>query len=308
MDHKLRFKRDSGLPPGLDRRSLGVSSRCPLGCEGEAKEWASDFRGNRIHRCGACSLRFLWPLPSPSEAGSWYQSVLYGVANADGTGFEPDVEAAWRRSDARSLRRIAAVRPVRGASLLDVGAGSGHLLDAARDQGYARLAAVDTSARSVEMLRQRGYEAWIGLVEDLDLPRFDVICAHHVLEHVVDPLGFLRRLAHLLQPGGVLHLLVPNEGSPTSRWHDFWSRLGLRRKPFRHLATDQHLTYFDQKSLGTAVRAAGLDLVCLGTTTSGRYPDWLATVIPRLLGPMGGASVCECLGRREPGQGAVGFA
>jgi len=42
-----------------------------------------------------------------------------------------------------------------------------------------------------------------------DTPTFDLIVAHHVFEHVTDPLGLLRQLARACPVGGFLHIGVP---------------------------------------------------------------------------------------------------
>ena len=41
--------------------------------------------------------------------------------------------------------------------------------------------------------------------------RFDYVIASHVIEHVPDPIGWLREIAAVLKPGGVLSLAIPDK-------------------------------------------------------------------------------------------------
>tara|TARA_B100000686_G_C16358524_1_gene746516 strand:- start:323 stop:745 length:423 start_codon:yes stop_codon:yes gene_type:complete len=47
--------------------------------------------------------------------------------------------------------------------------------------------------------------------------KFDVIMAHQVIEHVEDPIKFLKSIKKLLRPGGIIHLELPNQFSFSAR-------------------------------------------------------------------------------------------
>lgn len=71
--------------------------------------------------------------------------------------------------------------------------------------------------------------------------RFDLVTAHFVLEHVVDPIETLKRLAELLAPGGKVFFTVPD---PLSNTGDF-------------LVVD-HVNHFTASSLIKTCELAGL--------------------------------------------------
>ena len=50
-------------------------------------------------------------------------------------------------------------------------------------------------------------------METADLPEnyFDLAYSYMVMEHVADPVGFLKALVKCLQPGGVYVFLTPNK-------------------------------------------------------------------------------------------------
>lgn len=85
--------------------------------------------------------------------------------------------------------------------------------------------------------------------------RFDLVTAHFVLEHVVDPIGTLQLLSGLLAPGGRLFFTVPD---PLSNTGDF-------------LVVD-HVNHFTASSLVRTCEASGLvPLTLAGDLFRGAY-------------------------------------
>ncbi|MEA2297440.1 MAG: hypothetical protein QOF77_376 [Solirubrobacteraceae bacterium] len=155
--------------------------------------------------------------------------------------------------DRRRLRLID--RP--GASLLDVGAGRGRFVAAARAAGY-RAEGIEPSLRGVQAA---GEEYGVTLRREeiagarVEPGSLGVITAWHVIEHLDDPGPALATLAGWLEPGGVLLVGVPNLAS-------LQARIGGSR--WFHLDVPRHRTHFTARGLVLALEAAGLEP--LGTT------------------------------------------
>lgn len=124
--------------------------------------------------------------------------------------------ARMRQMD-RALRRSGA-RRLRGASVLDVGAGTGIWLNFWRERG-ARLTAIDFAEPSVVALR-RGFPNAHVVQADISAARpplpvtsnFELISACEVFLHVLDADGLERALGHLASlcaPGGRLLISDP---------------------------------------------------------------------------------------------------
>lgn len=152
-------------------------------------------------------------------------------------------------------RRILADLARRGASgpLLDVGAGAGFLLRAAVERGWEAIG-VELSRPSREHIRAR-VEAVLHDVDVKNAPiRRDsvgVVTLSHSLEHVLDPLGTLKRVREVLRPGGFVYVAVPNWAAGT--------RVFLRGQI--SWVAPCHISYFDRSSLANAFRGAGLQPV-----------------------------------------------
>lgn len=105
---------------------------------------------------------------------------------------------------------LPSLRP--GLSLLDVGAGPGSITaDLAALVAPGRVVALETSEEVLAATRRgvdglANVECVVGDVHALafDDDTFDVVHAHQVLQHVVDPVGALRELLRVCRPGGVV--------------------------------------------------------------------------------------------------------
>jgi len=120
-----------------------------------------------------------------------------------------------------------------GLDVLDVGCNTGygtmHLVSAAR-----RVVGVDVSPRAIELARQRATD---GSPEFLHtdggaLPfgdaTFDLVTSFQVLEHVPEPLEYLREIRRVLRPGGTVILTTPNATVRLYPGMQPWNRFHVR--------------------------------------------------------------------------------
>jgi len=160
-------------------------------------------------------------------------------------------------------------RPQPSATLLEVGFGSGQRMRQMARLGW-QVTGVDADPVAVERARKLGLEARLGDLRAQHFPDgyFHAVYNSHLLEHVHDPVGFLRECHRVLRPGGTLVTLTPNVSS-----------LGHRRfgEAWFGLDPPRHLTLFSPTTLRTAVQRAGFSVVAL--RTSGRMAPimWLAS-------------------------------
>lgn len=133
--------------------------------------------------------------------------------------------------------------------LLDVGAGSGWLVEHMNQQGW-QAEGLDFDPQSVASARARGLAFHQGGLPQQDFSEgsFDALTMSHCIEHVHDPLAWLTEARRILKPGGRLALATPNNASFC---HAQFGASWFALDPPRHL----HL--FNRASMTALMRRAG---------------------------------------------------
>lgn len=138
--------------------------------------------------------------------------------------------------------------------ILDVGCSTGHFLHSLRGKVKTRVG-VELSRADVAFIRKNlDFPVYDKPIEALAIDEgpFDVITALQVLEHVEDPVNFLRNLGTHLKPGGHLYLELPNIDDillteyREKGYADFYYR-------------EPHLSYFSKATLKRALARAGFE-------------------------------------------------
>jgi SAM-dependent methyltransferase len=189
----------------------------------------------------------LTPFPSPAGTVQLYQEDYY----QETTG-ERFLSLAERFVVAlRGLRVKAILRWQPGPGrILDLGCGRGELLELFERQGWQALGTQISQTAAAAARALRGVDVRLGELPQMGLEAasFDVITAFHVVEHLQDPVAYLREARRLLKPGGLLVLEVPNLACPGFRF------LGTRDLCFDY---PHHLFFFTPASLGRLLAEAG---------------------------------------------------
>lgn len=171
----------------------------------------------RFLGCEACGSATLDPLPSADALASFYPpGYTFKPANGAGAPLRRIVGALeWHafyapicRGRLRALRRLTGLRAGR---VLEVGCGSGFFLRYLAAAGY-EVEGLELSEVDAEYARTcLAIPVAHGSLETsvLERERYDGIVLLHVLEHLPDPAGALRRLFGALRRGGWLVLGLP---------------------------------------------------------------------------------------------------
>ncbi len=249
-----------------------------------------------VVRCRGCGLAYVNPRPTAGEIGRYYPDDYHTARGAGGA--VQRLEDAWRQRQFGEVAGwLADLRPARGR-LLDVGCGSGELLEALRADGW-RVSGVEPSARSAEIARtQRGLDVQIAAFDDAELTdgALDAIVFAAALEHLHDPLTALTRARRLLAPSGLVAVLfLPRFDAPQARlFGPRWIGLDLPR----------HLYHFDPRTFAAATRAAGLRVVATKPYSRRHSPAfWTASLFPGLQ-----KQRLNLTARRSAGRAAAGKA
>ncbi|MEY2495977.1 MAG: hypothetical protein QOJ45_2469 [Verrucomicrobiota bacterium] len=226
---------------------------CPL-CHSERREFP--FSLSEVHnvaRCSDCGGHYLYPRLSEEAMQQVYRDSAYfeggksGYADTSYGDQETSLRATFR-----CLLRELRKRNATGGDLLEIGCGYGYLLDEARSL-FSRRVGTEFSPRGAELARQTGAEVFVGGIEQLPRDaRFDCVIATQVIEHIYDPLAFIKDLVGHVKPGGHILFATPDIGGALRK---------VMGRSWPSFKVPEHVVYFDFKSLERLMRGAGLEQV-----------------------------------------------
>ena len=232
MKASVRTEEPSGVA-----RSTFLSSTRPIFCvlcgvDDVTVLWVKD--GFRYVECARCGLVYVNPQLLPEEIVRLYALGFESKSQskptpADFSGYAPllGVAAEYRQT----------------GRLLDVGCFKGHLLLAARADGWAPFGTEISLEAAAYARREHQIEVFCGELTAAGYPDgfFDVVLLQDVIEHLSDPLAYLREIGRILRPGGAVYLETPNFDGVTRYllgrdwcvvfpWHQFYFRPATLRR------------------------------------------------------------------------------
>jgi 2-polyprenyl-3-methyl-5-hydroxy-6-metoxy-1,4-benzoquinol methylase len=147
---------------------------------------------------------------------------------------------------------------------LDVGCSTGRVLQLASTMGFDAIG-LDYSKWAAEHCARLGFETRHGsLLGQWPEPAiFDVVHCCHTIEHVPDPLAYIREMHRLIKPGGQLMMAFPNYASI--------QRVILRDK-WGPWCLDSHLWHFTAVQMRRLLRENGF-AIASWRTLHGYTPD-----------------------------------
>ncbi len=223
---------------------------CPL-CQSEQREDKYvKFGLHKIVRCCLCQAYYLYPRLTEDAMRRVYLQDDYFEGGQ--TGYS-DISYAFQekalRATFRRLMRSLEKRGLTGGSLLEIGCGYGFLLEEAKEF-YSLRVGTEFSSRGAQIASTKADKIFEGGLEMLPLDlKFDCVIATHVIEHVYDPLEFIKSLINHTNRHGKIVLAAPDMNGLLRKF------LGHRWPSFK---IPEHVTYFDSTTLSAVMRQAGL--------------------------------------------------
>jgi len=205
--------------------------------------------------CPGCGGLSLDPYPARQ-----INTVFEG---AGGAARQQALEVERRAYFLRHLMRIEnhRGRAAQNGRLMEIGCGSGVLLQAAIERGW-HADALEMSPELAAMACETNPGASVIIADVLDhgagAGDYDAVMALDVLEHVVDPELMLRNCRSLLKPGGLLLLQTPNTKS---------LRYRSQGAAWDMLDPEQHINLWSPSGLCSLLGATGFDIETLQTVS-----------------------------------------
>lgn len=199
----------------IDRFFSGHSSLhevpCPA-CASEHHEFGLEKLGFRYVTCCDCGSLYASPRPTPEVINTYYRESeavkFWGTHFFKETAearrakmFKPRAQLVGKWADRIGMRQPAI--------FVDVGSGYGIFLEeVARLGRFAEVVGIEPAPNLADVCREKGFTIIEKPVEDVEIGEVQAsfMTAFEVLEHVHNPVGFLRGVQRVLQPDGLLLL------------------------------------------------------------------------------------------------------
>jgi 2-polyprenyl-3-methyl-5-hydroxy-6-metoxy-1,4-benzoquinol methylase len=134
-----------------------------------------------------------------------------------------------------------------GINLLDIGCSGGFFLSIASKQGF-RASGIEPNKEESAYAIENGINVIGSIISDLDSSsKFDVITLWDVLEHIREPVNYLKNLRSHLNTNGLVFVQIPTSDSLAAR---------VMRDACNMFDGIEHLTLFSARSLDIAFKKA----------------------------------------------------
>ena len=199
------------------------------------------------------------------DCGHVFNRAFDAARLAYAPGYENSQHASsvFRSYAERLVDRLIELYGIRDRSVVDIGCGRGDLLAMMCERGGNRGYGFDPSyAGSIAAASDRPFtiqREYFGADHAAKI-RPSLVSCRHVLEHVEDPIAFLRTLRTAIEACGdaVLYLEVPS-GEELLESHGLWDYLY------------EHVSYFTASSLRAVLNAAGFEVLAMRRDFGGQF-------------------------------------
>ena len=240
-------------------------NNCPICKSPNIFHFHRDFRNNDIYKCRACTVQFMNPVYSDAYLQEYYSTYIDPA-------YSPKYLDEQKETCEENFSIIERYISHKG-HMLDFGLGNGGHSNFAKNRGW-HVTGYDVDCDTTSRIaKDVGIDVFCGNFEQVDWQgkQFELLYAHHVVEHLKDPVKQLKALRQLLTDEGCFYIGVPNISSLASRLKFAFEKLGVRKKNIgKYYDTDHHVFYYTPQSMSKLLTAAGFDIVYQSNATKPR--------------------------------------
>ncbi len=230
---------------------------CPVcGFEGSRRYCMKD---QFIYRtCTACNMVYMSPRLNTQATMAFYNSDVNEIYNEGKFHASPDGTSADDRINYENLQLIirhiskeGQTEPLKGKRILEVGCAKGYFLNCAKKLG-AEAFGIELNKKNVAIAKQfMGDNIFDQDLFELNLPNesFDVIYTRDVIEHICEPMPFLKELCRIMKPGAMIFTETHNIDSLIHR---------IVRGRHTCIFGFEHPVHWSPKTLSFALKECGM--------------------------------------------------
>ena len=222
-------------------------------CNGMLDEYSKESNLDlSINHCKNCNLYISGNTKQEviEKVSELYKGDYWNEHNS-----ETSINSEYTDVDSQGKRRnwvsqfLYTKQYITGKTLLEIGVGAGQSILWFEEEGFD-VSGIEPDGRNVSMINKvlkRGKVAKTSVEEFSSDKVFDVIWMSHVLEHLIEPVRFLKKIRNNLKKSGIFFIEVPNcEYEPMLQ-------SSIEKNP--------HLYHFTKKALTKMVERTGYKIM-----------------------------------------------
>lgn len=187
-------------------------------------------------RCIKCKVQRIFPYPTIEELKKFYNDNYTSKKWDDG------VDSSLRYSDSYkktvfdeydiTLSDIdIPVHELKNKHLLDIGCANGIFLDFLKNNGIIDTFGIDISEEMITIAKQKSHNVKVAEPSEIPSNSFDVVTMWDVIEHLEEPINYIRHVKRILKKHGSFVIQTPNTGILSDLFAERWAHY----LPLQHL-------------------------------------------------------------------------
>ena len=212
---------------------------CPSCASINFEKWDGDFL-----KCKNCEIVFRAFFPDDEELNDIYKDY-YSAKNISQKQTNMVSDNTAIENQVKFIKRIV---PPQGR-VLDFGSGTGELVSLLKAEGFEVDGCEFSEGARHEADTKYGLDLYPTL-DELKTNEYDLITAIEVIEHLAQPVDYIKRLRALLRDKGMLYLTTPNSNGLKAR---------LKRSKWEEAEKPFHLLFFNFESIKHLLKDSGFN-------------------------------------------------
>ena len=184
-----------------------------------SKVYGDKGRKRAFFLCKNCDVRYLFPQLNSEEEKLFYKKEFESFMDkrsGKSSGWLK-VEKHIKQNTETFKRRLKYIKPYlsKSDSILEIGCSSGFMLYPFLKKGHDCIG-IEPSGVFSDYVKKRGIKVYESLkkLNHKDKSKFNLIFHFFVLEHISDPIKFLKEQLLVLKKGGKIIFEIPNVADP----------------------------------------------------------------------------------------------
>lgn len=171
----------------------------------------TDLPSMKIFKCSSCNLIFLENFDHIHD--NFYSNGEMNIDNRYSIDSNCLDIKFWRDStfedDSRRFNFLKRQSNIKNKSILDFGSGAGGFLKLCSKEAQ-NVSGVEPNKTISSVYNQDKIRQYFSINEVENFEKFDIVTAFHVIEHLKDPISYLKKIKRVLSKNGKIYLEFPN--------------------------------------------------------------------------------------------------